>query len=156
MKTLITLILAIFTISSTAQQQSKKKNSIEQQFVNTKWKCISDDFKEMKFEKIIYSKTHDIQYPRDTMIQGTTTLAQYHKKSGYQEEKVSFYGCFFDKDSIFFDIVNSEIQYNFRMKYTYATKDIIVLEGFKVWQRQNTNIFDVKEERKNFTLIRDK
>lgn len=155
MKILFTLMLITISVTSIAQQ-SKKKNSIEQQFVNTKWKCISDDFKEMKFEKIIYSKTHNIQYPRDTMIQGTTTLAQYHKKSGYQEEIVSFYGCFFDKDSIFFDIVNSEIQYNFRMKYTYVTKDIIVLEGFKVWQRQNTNIFDVKEERKNFTLIRDK
>lgn len=157
MKTLITLILAIFTISSTAQQQSKKKNSIEQQFAGTKWKCISDDLKQIKFDTLVDSyKLRYTIHPSNKMVVGTIEKSYYTKKFGHEDIKFNFCCSFYDKDSIFIDGITIEDQLIFRGKYTFLTNDIVVFEGYEVSDKNISYIYDVKVSRKNFTLIREK
>jgi len=157
MKTLFILLLAMVSITSIAKE-SKKKAPIENQFVNTKWKCISDDLKEIEFENVVQDNRsgRETIHPGKSLLKGTIVTSHYRKTFGIEDIQFSFYCSFYDKDSIFIDGMTIEDQLIFRGKYTFLSKDIIIVEGYEVTDKDISNIYDVKVARKNFTLIREK
>ena len=150
-----TLTLLSCTEKTTTAPPDTKEQTIDEKMVNTNWLFQNNDILSTFQIGEFHSTPHWDYYDKlhDTKKQWSQLSMRLF------EESLNGDVIFFDIDSIYINAISVDLEFVFRGKYVIDGKKM-TLDGYEVGQREKwidgteRRIYDIKEKKANFTLIK--